>query len=206
MSAQRFDKQPFPAVSPFKLNRFILSLQGLDSSLLANVFCMTLPEQCAVLLETIEYGLLKPEDVVRWVDKVVAETDKPPAWLIEFYTVEASCVRSYELMLREHSSGMLSVRTRVQIILLAYPARLPLSIEMLSKIFEVAIFNEASNQSDALEERLSEALVYWDCQDHIEVGRPLEDKFSEIFQEYLSDANEVAAVLPWKFVKGAYRS
>ena len=164
---------------------------------------MNLSEQCAVLLEAVEYDLLKQEDVIRWVDTVVEAMDKPPVWLIEFYTVNACHARSYEHLLREHSSGKLSTHRRIQVILLAFPLKGPLLHETLAKLFPIVIcFDEERPipPLEALDERLVEALVWWDSQDNLDVvEEPLQGKLANIFREYLGDANEIASVLSWKF-------
>jgi len=57
---------------------------------------------------------------------------------------------------------------------------------------------------DPLGRRLQDTLVEWDCQDDLDViEAPLKAKFMALFQEYLVNAYDLAAVLPWKFGKAA---
>jgi hypothetical protein len=44
---------------------------------------MPLSEQVVFIVEAIDDQLLQPEDVVRWVDAIIAGAEAPPSWLLE---------------------------------------------------------------------------------------------------------------------------
>jgi hypothetical protein len=165
---------------------------------------MTLPEQSAILLEAIKDELLQPEDVVRWADAVIVATEKPPQWVIELSTLHSPHLADFVSRLRQQASAALTVHRQLQLIVLAYDAGLFSLPTTLSKLFRVAILDREEPALDALGQRLVDTLIEWDCQEDLDViEQPLQAKFTALFREYLTDADDIAAVLPWKFERAA---
>jgi len=166
---------------------------------------MMLSDQAAALLEATELGLIQLGEVMRWVDGIVRAMDDPPEWITELYALSAEGALSFESAFRQYSTGTLSVRQQVQIILVAHEAGKLSLRSTLSKLFlQVVCPNDVSVVYEPLDEQLVDALVYWECHDDLDVfDEPLHDKLAEIFREYLSDADEVAAVLPWRLENNA---
>ena len=81
---------------------------------------MTLPEQCAVLLDAFLRGLCKREDVVAWADRLIMNTDAAPDGVLDL-SVPADRLRGdFVSILGAQAARELPLRRRVQIIMLAY--------------------------------------------------------------------------------------
>jgi hypothetical protein len=165
---------------------------------------VTLSEQSAILVEAIEDELLQPEDIVRWADRTIATVDKPPTWIIELSTSGSPDLVDFASRLREQAALPLSLHCQIQIVVLAHEAGLLSLSTTLPKLFRVIILERGGRQMDALDERLKDALVGWDCQDDLAVVEPaLLAKLTDLFRAYLAGADEIAAILPWKFERAA---
>ena len=161
---------------------------------------MTLSEQVAILLETAELELLQPEDIVRWADKVIVAMDKPPVWVVDLSMLRSPHLIDFIGLLRLHADVPVTLRRRFQIVVLAHiTGVLPLA-DTLPKLFRVAIVEHQGARRDALDARLADALVDWDFQEELSVIEPsLRARFDALFREYLTDVQDVAAVLAWKY-------
>jgi hypothetical protein len=165
---------------------------------------MTLSEQIAILLEAVKDGFLRPADIIQWADTIIVAMEKPPAWLIELSTLDPSKMVELVSLLRAQTPAPLTVRRQIQLIVLAHDAGLLSLKTALSRLFEVSIFDLEEQPLDADGEHLVDALVELDCQEDPDVIEPpLLAKFESLFREFLTDANDVASVLPWKFKKAA---
>ncbi len=162
---------------------------------------MTITEQVAVILEAADKGILQPEDVVRWADSIIVASEEPESWLIEVSTLGATHVQDYVSRLEEHSEGRIGLRRQVELIVLAYRSgRLEL-LDTLALLFRVLIIDRERRERGPLEERLVDALMSWNCQEDLDaIGPLLQSRFDELFDEILPGTNEIAAVLPWKFL------
>lgn len=159
---------------------------------------MTLSEQSGILLEAARLELLEPRSIVQWADEVIASQQDPPYWLIELSTLNSQRVIDYVPLLREHSVMGLSMRRRLQIVVLAYEAEQLALGKTLSKLFASVITAERLTKRDGLDLRLRDALVDWDFQnDPSVIEEPLRNRFHDLFREYLADASDVAVVLGW---------
>lgn len=164
---------------------------------------MTISEQTSILLEAAEHDFLQPEDIVRWADAVIVAMEKPPGWVIELSTLSSSHLVDFVSSLRAEAPSALSMHRRIQIVVLAHSTGMVSLINLLPKLFHIMIHEEVLEgkklQRDALDEQLRDTLVEWDCQEDLDVIElPLRVKFEALFQEYLADAHDVAAVLSWK--------
>lgn len=160
---------------------------------------MTLSEQSAVVLEAVEQSLLKPQGIVHWADELIGSQEIQPYWLIELSTLNSQLLADYVPLLREHAEKSHSLHRRLQVVVLAYEAGLLDLVETLSKLFQLTILGPDRDRKDALDERLADALVEWDCQEELSVVElPLQAKFHALFKEYLTDAHDVASVLAWR--------
>ena len=158
---------------------------------------MTLPEQSAVLVEAVEHGLLRQEDIVRWADGFIVAMDTPPGWVIDLSVLSSPHLVDFVGVLREHAAAPMSLHRRIQIVLLAYSSGAFSFADTLPKLFRIVILEQHGMRRDTLEERLADALVDWDFQEDLSVIEPpLRARFEALFQEYLADAQEVAALLP----------
>jgi hypothetical protein len=168
---------------------------------------MSISEQAAILLEATKREFLQPEDIVRWADATIVAAEKPAAWLIQVSILNSPYMADYTPILREQAVPELALHRQIQIIVLAQDAGLLSFRETLPKLFQILIidrFHRNEHSLDYLDERLKESLVEWDSQENLDVIEPsLQRKFLAMFREYLSDANEVAAVLPWILKKAA---
>jgi len=165
---------------------------------------MTLPEQIAILLEAVEDEFLRPEDIILWADTILVVMERPPAWIIELSTLHPSKMVELVSLLRAQPRTPLTIRRQIQVIVLAHDAGLFSLQPTVSKLFRVAIFEQEERPLDADGELLVDALVDWDCQEETsEIGPPLQARLELLFREFLSDADDVKAVLPWKFKKTA---
>jgi hypothetical protein len=91
------------------------------------------------------------------------------------------------------------LRKRIQIVVLAHISGVLSLADTLPKLFRVAIVERQGARRDALDTQLVDALVDWDFQDDgTVIERPLRARFNALFREYLTDAQDVAAVLAWK--------
>ena len=162
---------------------------------------MTFAEQASILLEAIEAELLQPADIVRWADEILVAMENPPAWIIDVSTVHPPDLEDVVRQLREHASA-LPVRRQVQVIVLAHDAGLLSLRDTLPKLFRVTILERGDRSLDERDKRLVEALVDWDFQEDLDVIEPsLQVRLAALFREYLTDAQEMAAVLGPKFRK-----
>jgi hypothetical protein len=160
---------------------------------------MTLSQQSAILVQAVEYGLLQPDDIIRWADSVIATMETPPAWLINLETMQSPHFVDLVSHLRKNAEWPLPVVTKVQLLVLAYEANRVSFNKSLSWLFQVTIVERNGAQLDELGERLRDALIELDMGEDFEVVQPpLRTKFEVIFQEYLRDANEIAAIIPWR--------
>jgi hypothetical protein len=165
---------------------------------------MTLSEQSAILLEAVEQELLRQEDIVRWADGVIVAMDKPPAWMIDLSMLTSPHLIDCVVRIREHASVPVSLHRRIQVVVLAYLAGELSFADTLPKVFRVMILERHGVERDALDERLADALVEWDCQEDLSVVEPpLRAKFEALFREYSADAQDVAAVLQWRHENAA---
>ena len=166
---------------------------------------MTLSEQSAILLEAVEQELLRePEGIVRWADGVIVAMDEPPAWVIDLSMLRSPHLIDFVVPLREHASVPVALHRRIQVVVLAYLAGELSFADTLPKIFRVTILERHGVKRDALDERLADALVEWDCQEDLSVIEPpLRAKFEALFREYSADAQDVAAVLQWRHENAA---
>jgi hypothetical protein len=162
---------------------------------------MTFTDQSAIIRQAFENQLLKHEDIIRWADTAIVEMKEPPAILIELSMLPPANVVEMASYLRALAPIPVPMRRQIQLIVLAHHSGL-LSFDVtVSKLFEVAI-NGQSGHGNALDERLLDALVEWDCQEDLDtIEQPLRAKFTALFQEYLNDVDDIAALLPWKFAR-----
>lgn len=164
---------------------------------------MTLADQAAIMLEAIDDGLLQPEDVVRWADTVIMAMEKPPAWVIELSTFGSPHMEDFVTHLREHAQLPPSIRRQVELIVLAYHAGLLSFRGTLPLLFRVTLLERKGRPLDAVGERLANTLVEWDFQEDLDViAPPLRAKFEAIFRDYLRNAHEISAVIPWRLQRG----
>jgi hypothetical protein len=162
---------------------------------------MTLSQQTAVLLEAVDDELLQPDDIVRWADKVIIAEKQPSYWLIELSTLNSPYLVDYVRILRPQASSSmpLPMRSRIQIIILAYYAGLLSFRSCLPKLFRVMMVDHFELKRDALDARLADALVDWDFQEDLDkIEASLRARFDNLFREYLMNVSELSAVLPWK--------
>ncbi len=166
---------------------------------------MTLSEQCVVLIEAVEDELLQPEDIIRWADKIIVAMEKPPAWIIELSMSRSPHMVDYASRLREQASASPPVRLQIQVVVLAYDAGLLSLSATLSKLFRITMVERRGPSiTDPLARRLVGALADWDQQDNLGVIDPsLQSKLKALFREYLTNTDDIAAILPWKFEKTA---
>ena len=121
-----------------------------------------------------------------------------PRWVQRCWSIS-------ETRLRGQGPLPLPLRQRIQIVVLAHEAGLLSWPMTLQKLFRLTFSDErfrnrGESPLDALDERLKDGLVSWDCQEDLDVVEPpLQAKFTALFREYLSSAKDVAAVLPGKF-------
>ena len=170
---------------------------------------MTLAEQIKVILEAIDCGFPEPEDIVLWADSVIAASYNPPLWLIELSVLKSPRLADFESILRGQEKAPLILRQRIQVSVLAHDAGLLTLQAAVTNLLRVVMLDPQGQHPGALDEPLIDALVQWDCQEGADVlGAPLgagppESALSvtcaSVFQEYLADAGEVAAVLPRSF-------
>lgn len=160
---------------------------------------MTLSEQAAILLEFDAIKALQSHEIVRWAKAVIATTDKPPCWLMELSILQSPNRQDFISRLEEQAATELPMRRRIQVIILAHRAGVLPLLATLSKLFEITIFETGNQRLDPLEEKLAQALVYWDCEDNPDVINPILDaRFADLFVEYMSDSENIAALSPWK--------
>ena len=170
---------------------------------------MTLPEQTAILLEAIEDELLQPEDIVRWADPIIVAMEKPPMWIIDLSTLGTPHMVDCVWRLREQATEQLPQHCRIQIVALAHQAALISSSAALSKLFRIKFIERRNTRTDTVErldEELNVMLIKWDCQDDLDVIEPpFQEKLNALFREYLKNADDVVAILPWKFSSSAQK-
>jgi hypothetical protein len=65
---------------------------------------MTLQEQCAVLLESVENEFLRLGDIIQWADGQIVAAEKPPAWLIDLSTLHPDQMVEFVSCLRKQAS------------------------------------------------------------------------------------------------------
>ena len=160
---------------------------------------MTLPEQAAVLPEAVKQKLLLQEDIIRWADEVIVAMDKPPPWVIDLSVLSSPHLVDCVVILREHATGPLALRQRIQVVVLAYLAGALSLTDALSKLFRVSMLERCVTERAPNDDRLGNAFAEWDCQEELSiVPAPLQAKFEALFREYVADAREVARVLPWR--------
>jgi hypothetical protein len=160
---------------------------------------MILSEQTAVILEAINDELLQPEDLVRWADSVIAAMEQPPSWLLDLSTLGSLHMQDYVSRLREHAQGRMPTCRQIAVIVLAYDAGLLFLRDTLRLLFRLAIIERQGRTPDAVAEALAGALITWDCQENLDVIEPsLQARFEALSPEYLRDAHDIAAVIPWK--------
>jgi hypothetical protein len=165
---------------------------------------MTLSEQCAVLMEAIDDELLQPEDIVRWADGIIVAMDKPPTWIIELSTLGSPHMIDFASPLREQASASLPMHRQIQVVVLAHDAGLIALPGALQKLFRITMLERGRRPMDALDTQLHGLLVEWDqLDDLVVIGLPLEPRLKALFREYLTDVEDIKAVLPWKFGKAA---
>jgi len=157
---------------------------------------MTITQQAAIVLDAVEHKLLRVEGIIRWADSALIAEDKPESWLIELSTFNPNDLTGVVNILRRHASGVLPLRWRVQVIVLAYAAGLLNVASSLPLLFRVVILEPNGGRKDALDERLHTALVEWDCQENLEaIPTELQARLETQFREYLIGAQKIAAVL-----------
>jgi len=162
---------------------------------------MTLSQQTALIFETVEQGLFRVEDILRWADSTIVSMDRPPSWLIELSTLNPLHVQDFAKILREHTDESVPVHQRIQIVVLAWnDGRLSLKA-CLPKLFEILILEAKGYEESTLDRRLSEALVHWDSLELNVVELKLASEFEMIFREYLKVTQEVFSVLNWPLQK-----
>jgi hypothetical protein len=67
----------------------------------------------------------------------------------------------------------------------------------LPLLFRVTIIERGGQERDAVAERLTGALISWDCHEDLNFIEPsMRSRLEEVFREVLAEANEVAAVVP----------
>jgi hypothetical protein len=128
--------------------------------------------------------------------------------------------------LRDQVTSPLPIRRQIQVVVLAHDARLLSLSATLQTLFRLTILEGFCEQTrrgwfgglqklfgrtmlervrrpmDALDTRLQGLLAEWDSQEDLDViESPLATKFEALFLEYLTDAEDIKAVLPWKFQK-----
>lgn len=157
---------------------------------------MTLSQQTALILEAVDLELMSSDGIIRWADSAVVTTEQPPAWLIDLATLNSTHNLDFIGLLRPHAVPTLPLHWRVQIVLVAFESGCLSLRSSLPKLFNVLFIERHGAQADALDERLINALVFWDCQEDLdEIESTLRARFESLFREYLVDADEVSQVL-----------
>lgn len=155
---------------------------------------MTLPEQTAIILHAAQCGFLQPPDVQRWALSVIECTPTPPLWIIDLAVPPITHMADIFPVLKEHACP-LSLRTKLQVIIMRHATGAMSLPETLPKLFRAAILDNV-NPVQPENEALDSALVEWDCQADLDViSEQLASRFHAIFQDYLADASDVSAVL-----------
>ncbi len=156
---------------------------------------MTLPEQTAIMLQAGQWGFIQPPDVQQWAYSVIeATTPHPPLWIIELATTPIRFMDDIFATLKAHACP-LSLRRRLQIVILRHTTDSRPLRDALPVLFRVA-FLEEDDSDQSGDGPILDALAEWDCQDDIAVvPTQLASKFQSIFDEYLTDASDVASLL-----------
>ncbi|HXR08645.1 MAG TPA: hypothetical protein VN765_15015 [Candidatus Acidoferrum sp.] len=156
-----------------------------------------------MLVEAIEEEILQPDDIIRWADNIIMAAEKPPIWVIELSTTQSPLMIDFASRLRTQASAQLPVSRRIQIIVLAYNTGLLSLPDTLSRLFRVTMDRGMLPAvTDPLDRQLVDALCDWDQQDDLDVIEPpLRARLTELFREYLANADDIAAILPWKLAK-----
>lgn len=155
---------------------------------------MTLPEQTAIILHAAQCGFLQPPDVQRWALSVIEGSPKPPLWIIDLAVPPITHMADIFPVLKEHACP-LSLRTNLQVFILFHASGAISLREALPKLFRAAIL-DCEFRIQPENEALGSALFEWDFQDDpVVISEQLASKFHAIFQDYLADASDVAAVL-----------
>ena len=104
-------------------------------------------------------------------------------------------------MLLEQSTGSLTARQRIQIILAAYRRRKLDLDSTLAKLFPAAVVDPSEHPTyatkltlDERDNRLGDLLVWWDQLD-FKVLSELNRKLESVFAEYLRDSAWLAAIV-----------
>ncbi len=162
---------------------------------------MTFPEQGAILIEAIEEEILQADDLVQWADRVIMAMEKPPAWIIELSTLGSPFTIDFASRLRVQASAPLAASRQIQLIVLAHEAGLLTLPGTLCKLFRITMTERRGPPiTDPLGRRLVDALLHWDQQDDLDVIEPpLRARLTELFREYRTNADDIIAILPWKF-------
>ena len=158
---------------------------------------MTLAEQSALLIEAGEAGLLETNDFVRWADSIIGTTENPPNWVFDLSALNSKYVSNYLSLLRESTSVKLPIRQRIQWIIRGYEAGQFSLDKALQKCFEIVIYESNQDLLSESEDLLGDLLVEWDCRDFV-IDQPLRSKFEKLFHDYLTDAEQLESILPWK--------
>lgn len=156
---------------------------------------MTLLEQTAIVLHAGQWGFMQPPDVQRWAKSVIeATTPGAPSWIIELVTEPIRFMDDIFATLKAHS-GPLSLRRRLQIIILRHTTNPRPLRDTLPVLFRIA-FLEEGGPDEPGDDSILDALAEWNLQPDLDAIPPhLASKFQSIFAEYLMDASDVAALL-----------
>jgi hypothetical protein len=159
---------------------------------------MTFSEQTALLLEALDRGFLKPDEIVQWADDTIVSSAKPPEWLIDLSTLVKPYKEDIAELLREHAAP-LSLRRTIELIAVAWSRQLLSVRDALSLLFKIIILDRDTAPQDRSEDTLRDVLCEWDCQEDLDLIPPtLQAKIESVLRQYLASAGDIARFVPLK--------
>ncbi len=160
---------------------------------------MKLETQAAVLLVAMDNSLLGVENILRWLDTVIVALEKPLPWMIELYSTNSPHLVDFYGPIKDLAADPLPLHAEVQVLVLAYNAKLMALDALLDKLFQVMIIDRNKRTLEVIDEKLVACLRRCDQQENVEVARAqFQAEFSDLFNEYSRDTDEIAAVLGWR--------
>ena len=154
---------------------------------------MTFSEQAAVLHVAAEHGLLTAGEILGWAFGVIDASAKPPLWVIELATLPSPRLADLLSWLREHGARS-SLWQRLQILIAAHEAGRISLTNLLPVLFRLADRHYAA--ADPPIQRLVAALWDWDCEeDFPAISAEMAAIFTDVFADYLQDAEDMASLL-----------
>ena len=155
---------------------------------------MNLPEQIAVLAAALAEGYIGWEDAYRWAEAWLAVEPTPSAIMDLFVTPPPPHRADWVMRLREKSPLPLSVDRQIQLLVVARQSGRLSDLDFEPKLF---LFVMEEPALGARGEQLWAALVDWDVSYDEDPVPPLSVEVEELLAEYLADAGDMVALLPW---------